>query len=417
MPVGGLAIDELSRVGFGCYRVDIRDPINRVALELALASGCNLIDTASNYSDGRAEELVGSVLASTGAPAFIVTKVGYITPSAARWLESKGQNTHDLPDLSEHSKYSIDAELIPLLLELSRARLGRDVLDVVLLHNPEHLSALGLSDEEAGTKILQALAALQAEIDAGRLRYFGVSSNVMATTEPGTACDFEAVIARAPAGRGIEQSMFIEFPLNLLERSAATADGRPSLLSRSAGRARRIANRPLNAQRDGDVARLATSAPPAVLAVWNECIALVERRLAQAGEPHNWSDFRPMQFLRDNLSGIGDFDLIDAIWRAQVEPFIQTLFGPEPSAEVRNAFHDMRHAVGLPRRQNIERRGMDAVRDLVDSGLLELRPAETLAQAACRYVLEAGVDHVVVGMRNPRYVEELAPYFRGQTEG
>jgi hypothetical protein len=206
--------------------------------------------------------------------------------------------------------------------------------------------------------------------------------------------------------------MFIEFPLNFLERAAATADDRPSLLSRSAGRARRIANRPLNAQLHGDVARLATSAPPDVQSVWNECIALVERQLAQAGESHTWADFRPMQFLRDNLSGIGDFDLIDAIWRAQVEPFILTLFGPDPSAEVRTAFHEMRQAIGLPRRQRIEQRGMEAARDLVDHGLLELGRNETLAQAACRYVLEAGADHVVVGMRNPAYVQELSTFFR-----
>ena len=50
------------RLGFGGYRVDTETPVHRAALERALGSGVNLIDTSTNYADGGSEELVGQVV-------------------------------------------------------------------------------------------------------------------------------------------------------------------------------------------------------------------------------------------------------------------------------------------------------------------------------------------------------------------
>ena len=52
----------LSMCGFGCYRIDDGIPQHQKALEKALLSGINVIDTSSNYSDGGSEILVGKVL-------------------------------------------------------------------------------------------------------------------------------------------------------------------------------------------------------------------------------------------------------------------------------------------------------------------------------------------------------------------
>jgi aryl-alcohol dehydrogenase-like predicted oxidoreductase len=41
------------RIGFGCYRVDDETPGHREALVAALDAGCTLIDTSTNYTDGR----------------------------------------------------------------------------------------------------------------------------------------------------------------------------------------------------------------------------------------------------------------------------------------------------------------------------------------------------------------------------
>src|SRR5207244_3333577 len=43
----------VSRVGFGGYRVDDRTPLHRQALVRALDEGVNVVDTSTNYGDGR----------------------------------------------------------------------------------------------------------------------------------------------------------------------------------------------------------------------------------------------------------------------------------------------------------------------------------------------------------------------------
>ena len=53
---------QFSNIGFGCYRVDHRVEDHYKAMHKALTSGISLIDTSSNYSDGRSEILVGNVI-------------------------------------------------------------------------------------------------------------------------------------------------------------------------------------------------------------------------------------------------------------------------------------------------------------------------------------------------------------------
>jgi hypothetical protein len=53
----------VSRFGFGAYRVDDRSALHRAALEKALTSGVQLVDTSTNYADGHSEQLIGEVLA------------------------------------------------------------------------------------------------------------------------------------------------------------------------------------------------------------------------------------------------------------------------------------------------------------------------------------------------------------------
>ena len=49
---------EVSALGFGSYRVDGRHE-HKAALSHALENGINLLDTASNYTDGHSEREIG----------------------------------------------------------------------------------------------------------------------------------------------------------------------------------------------------------------------------------------------------------------------------------------------------------------------------------------------------------------------
>src|SRR5262245_55886847 len=76
---------KVSRLGFGCYRVDAVTVEHAAALKLALRRGINLIDTSTNYGDGESEELVGRVLQASIAAGeirreeiVVVSKIGYV---------------------------------------------------------------------------------------------------------------------------------------------------------------------------------------------------------------------------------------------------------------------------------------------------------------------------------------------------
>jgi uncharacterized protein YyaL (SSP411 family) len=84
VPLGSTGL-MTSRVGFGGYRIDDETPTHREALETALLTGSNLIDTSTNYTDGGSERCVGAVLGAlvrTGKlrreEVIIVSKIGYV---------------------------------------------------------------------------------------------------------------------------------------------------------------------------------------------------------------------------------------------------------------------------------------------------------------------------------------------------
>jgi len=101
----------VSGIGFGGYRVDDQHPEQRAALELALRSGLNLIDTASNYADGRSERLVGEVLFQLTdrhelerAGVVVVTKIGYVQGQNQKLASARKALGKPLPEMVEYSE-------------------------------------------------------------------------------------------------------------------------------------------------------------------------------------------------------------------------------------------------------------------------------------------------------------------------
>jgi L-galactose dehydrogenase/L-glyceraldehyde 3-phosphate reductase len=110
----------VSALGFGCGAVGglmVRgDPADQVrAVALALDAGITYFDTAPSYGDGASEEALGRALRELGAAQKVVigTKV--------RLTE------HDLKEPAAAVRRSVEQSL---------ARLGRDWVDVLHLHNP-----------------------------------------------------------------------------------------------------------------------------------------------------------------------------------------------------------------------------------------------------------------------------------------
>jgi aryl-alcohol dehydrogenase-like predicted oxidoreductase len=89
----------VSPAGFGGYHISAGIAEHAAALQHALVSGINLIDTSANYADGGSEELVGQVLAhrvDSGElrreAVVVVSKAGYLQESG-RWPRPSARST------------------------------------------------------------------------------------------------------------------------------------------------------------------------------------------------------------------------------------------------------------------------------------------------------------------------------------
>jgi hypothetical protein len=270
----------VSQAGFGCYRVDRGHPEHERSLRKALLSGINLIDTSSNYGDGGAEKLVGAVmedLVSSGEisreSVLVVSKVGYLQGQNYQLSqERKGQGKpfKDLVLYADGLEHCIHPEFIADQLTRSLERLKLDTLDFYLLHNPEYYlswaSKAGVSLQDARqeyyNRLEQAFQHLQTEVERGRIRFFGVSSNTFPS--PATDPEFtslQKVWEIAESVSAEHHVRLIQLPMNLLETGAITeknqAGGQSVLEFARDKNLGVLINRPLNAIVHNKLLRLA----------------------------------------------------------------------------------------------------------------------------------------------------------------
>jgi len=420
-----VAIENTSTLGFGCYRIVAGQREHAAALVAALDLGCTLVDTACNYGEGRSEELVGDVLEQhpAGGSAFVVTKVGYVTHSAESRLHAAGIDVARLPRISEESRYSLDVDVLREELRASRRRLRRRSHNAVLLHNPEHLFSSGLH-ERAGDRrqatARRALEFLEELVAAGDLSCYGVSSNVLATSE-GMSIEEWLEIARGVSVA--HHFRLVQFPFNLLEADAAGERNGRNLIQRiKALDLISIGNRPLTSRNDTGPVRMALSdearapEPGGVeqdLAAYEACVDEMAEQLERRGLAHKPMEFMVMQFLRDSRNGIEHPDLVDTIFDRHVYPLVNQLWDSGDSTG-----HDVfSHLQVKVRQQSVRRLDQQARRiraQLVDSGAVLASDGRTFAVIACDYAFRCGIDRVVVGMRHRNYVECLRTLLPGR---
>ena len=279
-----------SRVGFGGYRIDDETPEHREALRRALLSGCNLVDTSTNYTDGGSETLVGEALADLvrqgrlrREEVVVVSKIGYVQGAnleLAQRRETEGRPFPEMVKYGEGVWHCVHPAFLADQLPRSLARLQLEALDVCLLHNPEyylsdaHERSDGKLDrrrDEFYRRLQEAFAWLEGQVSAGRLRAYGVSSNTC--TRPADDPEFTSltrmlVAAEAVGGSG-HHFRVLQLPMNLVESGAALEKNNGperdrTVLEHAAARGVAVlVNRPLNAIVDDGMLRLASLSPGA----------------------------------------------------------------------------------------------------------------------------------------------------------
>jgi hypothetical protein len=220
--------------GFGCYRIDDGISQHQQALEKAIQSGINLIDTSSNYSDGGSEILVGKALNKLIAEnkinrenIIVVSKGGYLQGSNLKLgmeREQSGKGFKDVVKCTKDLWHCISPDFLENQITLSLQRLNLDKIDVYLLHNPEYFLTFSIisdperREREYYRRIKDAYVHLEEEIKRGRISYYGISSNTFAEKE--TKQNFTSLEkVMAIANEISEQNHFavVQFPMNLIE--------------------------------------------------------------------------------------------------------------------------------------------------------------------------------------------------------
>lgn len=294
LPPGVEGALSVSRVGFGGYRVGLDHPDHRAAVREALQRGLNLFDTAPSFALGDSERVLGESLAEAIASGqvardeiVLVTKAGVAQgPDRERIAQREREGrpyraTGPLAGATDAGPaFCLDPDFLRDQLTGSLERLGVEHVEVCLVQNPEHLLLAAPQDDpeavaRARRELLESLEAafrhLEEEVAAGRITYYGVSTNVAARPpEDPARIDLDELAAAAlRAGGPSHHFRVLELPLNLAEPAALqAAPGQRSPLDVAVAQGWAVlACRPLNALVGDAVVRLAEpeplKAPPA----------------------------------------------------------------------------------------------------------------------------------------------------------
>ena len=150
----------IGRVAFGCeqlggYQWGAVDPAEiAAAIELAIAAGVTLFDTADCYGRGQSERRLGEILAPHRAHVVLATKFGVrFSDSGSVWHDSS-------PAWAERA------------LDESLTRLNTDVIDLLQMHYWDGVTPLA--------ELFERLERLR---ERGKIRWYGLS-NLPAGTAP-----------------------------------------------------------------------------------------------------------------------------------------------------------------------------------------------------------------------------------------
>jgi aryl-alcohol dehydrogenase-like predicted oxidoreductase len=223
----------LSSVGMGTYlgsEDDATDALYEVAVERALTSGINVIDSAINYRHQRSERAVGRALAKATA-AGRVAREGVVVATKGGFLPFDGPPPPGLIGAGDlvGGGHCITPRYLDDQIERSRTNLGLETIDVYYLHNPE--TQLGeVSRPLFMRRLRAAFECLEGAVRDRRIGVYGTAT-WSGFRQPSSARDFLSLpdlvgVAEEVGGRA-HHFRVIQLPYNLAMTEAFTLPNQP----------------------------------------------------------------------------------------------------------------------------------------------------------------------------------------------
>jgi len=191
-PVPGAGELWLSSIGVGTYLGEPDDDADReytAAIDAALRSGINLLDTAINYRHQRSERNIGAALKNRiktrdlqRDEVLVCTKAGYLSfdanlPPDPRSYFMREYIEPGILDPKELSggMHCMAPAYLENQIERSRRNLGLETIDVFYLHNPESQLS-DVSREVFNRRLRTAFTMLESKVEAGEISFYGMAT-------------------------------------------------------------------------------------------------------------------------------------------------------------------------------------------------------------------------------------------------
>ena len=400
----------MSNFAFGTYRISEHNPQHIAALKEAISSGITMIDTSSNYMDGGAERAIAQAYREFDEDVLedieIVSKFGYIQNENMKRHEELPFD--EVVEYSPECFHSIAQSFIEDQLSHTLQRLERTSLDCYLIHNPEYyiLDAIkkGVDKDdrldEMYKRLYDAFMALELEIKNGRIKSYGISSNSFSKLRSDEEfLPYEDLLTLAEDAAyeiGNEKHGFttIQLPINILE-----TDGLKCASWSHENGLRVLVNRPLNAQHEGLMYRLADyDESREYYNHFNELMDVTDNDMLRPL-------FNLLEELDDNkhkFTWLGDYD---SFLYSNIIPHIKTSLEvvDEENRETMYNFIDM---FLTEYRKMVAYECSKLTRIKLKENLAEC--TSSMQECALKFLMQReSIDFILVGMRKPSYVNEI----------
>lgn len=227
----------LSSIGLGTYlgpADTVTDRIYEAAIARAFELGCNVFDTSINYRCQRSERAIGRALAAGKIPreqVIVATKGGYIPYDGEPPADPSAyfRQTFVLPGLVDPREvvagsHCLAPRFLAHQIDRSLANLGLSCIDIYYLHNPE-TQLEEVPPDRFYERMRAAFQALETQVQAGRIRCYGIATWNGLRASPGAAglISLERLVALARQLAG-ERHHFrvVQLPYSLAMPEAST---------------------------------------------------------------------------------------------------------------------------------------------------------------------------------------------------
>ena len=404
-----ISLNELSTIGFGCHHVIIENANHELAITHALRNGCNLIDTSSNYQDGKSELLVGKILKDLpDIPCFIMTKGGNVSGDNLKQFNLiKSIDPKEVVKISNTAIHCIQPDYLKVQIETSLKRMNRTMIDGYFLHNPEYymLNDSNADEDIYYERIKRAFEFLENQVKNGIIRYYGISESTGVT-------NFSRLLNIASEVCSSNHFKLMQFPFNLIERGFSTKKNGSDYSELDLMKKHGIAtfgNRPLTIRYNDKIYKVIKYNHPIdeidVLSIMNDAFEEMEKQIDRRKLNVKLTDLEIVNYLYKEWKYFESESNFVYIYENIFMACIRKLYSNDIPFDSLLIFQKFETQI----RMYLQNRTYKESKEFFqENGFNNLFASKNLIVDTCKMYLKHGPDHILIGMRDKKYVDEIS---------